>query len=144
MQVTTVLLVDDNQALRETFADAIELSGMKVLAAANGARALELLEANAIDVIVTDMLMPDMDGLELIMELQRRQSQIPILLITGGLSSAWTGANDPTDSCLATARALGAVRTLRKPIPPSQLVGEIKFQTDLPSAKLEALGAAKV
>lgn len=133
--MTTVLLVDDNQALRETFTDAIELAGMNVHSAANGLRALELLETKLVDVIVTDLLMPDMDGLELIMEMQKRQSDIPILLITGGLSSAWTGASDPTDPCLATARALGAVRTLRKPILPSQLVSEIK-------AQLAALGAA--
>lgn len=126
--MTTVLLVDDNQALRETFTDAIELAGLKVLSAANGVRALDLLENNVVDAIVTDLLMPDMDGLELIMEMQKRQSDIPILLITGGLSSAWTGATDPTDPCLATARALGAVRTLRKPILPSQLIDEIKAQ----------------
>lgn len=124
--MTTILLVDDNDALRETFTEALELSGMTVLPAANGARALEQLEANAVDVIVTDLLMPDMDGLELILEMRRRQSEIPILLITGGLSSALTGPLDPTEPCLATARALGAVRTLRKPILPSQLIHEIK------------------
>lgn len=132
--MTTVLLVDDDAALRDTFAEAIGLTGMKVLTAADGERALAMLDANRFDVVVTDLFMPNMDGIELIISLKKLHPDVPVLLMTGGLNDHSGRASDPTEPCLAAARALGAVRTLRKPVLPSQLVDEINAQVAVSDA----------
>ena len=66
-----VLLVDDDAALRETFADALTLAGLSVSEADNGATALAIIEGGDTDVVVSDLFMPGTDGLELLMGLQR-------------------------------------------------------------------------
>lgn len=122
----TVLLVDDNAAFRETYADAIALAGLTLIEAADGARALNILETESVDIVVTDLLMPNMDGLELIMAMQERRLETPVLLFTGGLGESAHSESDLTAPCLAAARVLGAVRTLRKPLLPSELIREIR------------------
>lgn len=121
----TVLLVDDNQELLETLTCALQLSGLTVLPAADGARALDMLEREEVDIVVTDLLMPNMDGIELIMALRERQCGIPVVLMTGGMSEARTIIRDATEPCLAAARSLGVAQILRKPFVPSQLAREI-------------------
>ena len=69
---TTVLLVEDNESLQGLLRCALEEAGYRVLAAENGHQALEIAESSPIDVLVTDILMPEVNGLELIVELKAR------------------------------------------------------------------------
>ena len=76
-----VLLVEDDASVRESTALLLERAGFKVTAMADGREALELLSRRRFDVVVLDILLPGVDGLEVCREL-RRDSQIPIVMLT--------------------------------------------------------------
>ena len=69
---TSILVVDDEESLRITLAANLELSGFEVVEAANGTQALEILENRAFDVVLSDIRMPGMNGVELF---QKRSSR---------------------------------------------------------------------
>lgn len=94
--------------------------------ACNGEEALEILEANAIDLLVTDMMMPEREGMELITHLRREGHTLPIIAITGAITQGVLAGRDDSDIYLKTAKHLGATRTLAKPFTPAQLVDAIK------------------
>ena len=78
-----VLLVDDEEALRRAVARSLESAGFLVTHAATGAQALEALKGAAFDVIVTDITMPEMTGLELLRAVRERDLDVPVILVTG-------------------------------------------------------------
>lgn len=106
---TTVLIADDDPTLRAIGAELLSGEGYRVLEAEDGDEALRLVEAEAVDLIVLDMLMPNKDGIETIIELKRRQSGVRILAISSG------GSMD-VDSLLKPALAFGADRVMSKPL----------------------------
>jgi CheY-like chemotaxis protein len=106
----TILIADDDPTLRAIGAELLSGEGYRVLEAADGDEALQVIEAEPIDLLILDMLMPNKDGLETIMELRRRDSAVRILAISGG------GSMD-VDTLLKPALIFGADRTLSKPLP---------------------------
>jgi CheY-like chemotaxis protein len=126
MRVVRVLLVDDDAALRETFADALTLAGFSVSEADNGATALAIIEGGDTDVVVSDLYMPGTDGLELLMGLQRAGLSTPVIMMTGGIGDTFGRSEQLTEPSLRAASFLGAVRTLHKPVLPSMLIREIE------------------
>ena len=113
-----VLLVDDDALVRDVLALSLEDSGYAVLSADSGKAALSLLEsARRVDILVSDLAMPDMDGLALIRAVQDRQPDLPAVLLTG---YAGDGAT------LAVGGAIsGTFSLLRKPVSGVQLVDRI-------------------
>jgi CheY-like chemotaxis protein len=84
MNATRVLLVDDEDLLLEVLAAQLDDAGYSVLAAANGTEALALLAAGeAVDVLITDLSMPGMDGLAVIRAAQEARPRLPVVLMTG-------------------------------------------------------------
>ena len=79
---TRVLIVDDDAAIRKSMGDFIEFSGYKSLQAESGLKALELLKVNHVDVVITDIMMPGMNGLELT-DLIKKDYDIEVIVITG-------------------------------------------------------------
>jgi signal transduction histidine kinase len=79
----TILLVDDEQDIREVLQTALADSGYKVLLAENGEDALRQFETNQPDIVVTDIKMPVMDGIELLQRLKRRNPETEVVMITG-------------------------------------------------------------
>src|SRR5262245_9048764 len=79
----TVLVVDDS-AMDRHLAGAIvqKMGGWQPLFAANGAEALAMLEAQRPDVVLTDMLMPEMDGLQLVQAIRAKYPLVPVILMT--------------------------------------------------------------
>jgi DNA-binding NtrC family response regulator len=77
-----VLLVDDESGLRFSLAANLELAGLEVVEADSGARALELAAAQPFDLVLTDVRMPGMSGLELFMHLRARGSDVPVIVMT--------------------------------------------------------------
>jgi two-component system response regulator MprA len=77
-----VLVVDDDRALRDALRRALTLGGYEVLAAAGGLQAIEQVEGARPDVMVLDLLMPDLDGLEVCRRLRDRGDRTPILMLT--------------------------------------------------------------
>jgi CheY-like chemotaxis protein len=81
-RVATVLIVDDNAIDRRLAARLLEKSGMTACFAENGQEALEVIERNRPDIVLTDMIMPVMDGLELVQRINRDYSALPVILMT--------------------------------------------------------------
>lgn len=77
-----MLIADDEPALRKVVRDAFERGGHEVVAAIDGQEALERFEEGVFDLVVTDLAMPRMGGLELVQEIRRRKSATPILVLT--------------------------------------------------------------
>ena len=78
-----VLIVDDDALVRETLQFVLEDSGYAVYATASGADALQILEQKPIDLVLTDIFMPGMNGFELLRQIRERAPDIPVILITG-------------------------------------------------------------
>jgi len=76
------LIIDDESSIRDLMRYTFEPNNIEVIAADNGKAAITLLENNAVDVIITDLLMPTMTGLAFIREMKKRRVSIPIIIIT--------------------------------------------------------------
>jgi DNA-binding response OmpR family regulator len=114
-----VLLVDDNRDTREMYALVLSWSGFRVEQAGDGRRALEQATRLRPDVVVTDLVLPGLDGLQLCQQLKesRTTSEVPVVIVTGH--------SDP--ATLAGALNLGVARVLLKPCLPEQLAKEINL-----------------
>jgi DNA-binding NtrC family response regulator len=122
---STILLVDDDPdligALRNRFRTA-EKGRWHILTASNGKEALEVVSRSGVDVVVTDILMPDKDGLELVMELHKAHPAVKIIAMSGG------GPRIGTEP-LKFARQLGAHMTIEKPFEFARLVEMLEALT---------------
>ena len=77
-----ILIVEDDKELSQLFQKVLEKNGYQVKSAPDGAQALEVLDKEYIDLIISDIMMPVMDGYELVSELRSAGYQIPVLMIT--------------------------------------------------------------
>ena len=105
----SVLVVDDEDQIRQLIRETLEQSGYEVEEASNGKQGLERYRAKPADLVIMDILMPDQDGLESIMTLRREFPASRVIAITGG--SDMIGILNFLD----VAKMLGARRTLQKP-----------------------------
>lgn len=110
-----VLVVDDNDCVRKMLCEALEHCGHQVVDAANGVQAIAQFSEGAFDLVISDIVMPEKEGLETIIELRGIDPNVAILAISGGGSFA-------PDSYLESAIMLGADRSLSKPFTVNQLV----------------------
>jgi DNA-binding response OmpR family regulator len=110
-----ILVLEDDGALGIIMRSALEDGGHEVTVAADGRIGLRVFGAGKYDLVITDMLMPDMDGVEIVRTLRAYRSAVKIVCISGG------GALDHGD-LLTTAVRLGADATLPKPFAPRALV----------------------
>ena len=78
----TVLIVDDEPALRHTLTRVLQTAGCNVTAAASGAEALHLLVSGGFDLIYLDIHLPDINGLDVLKEIHQRQPDVPVILFT--------------------------------------------------------------
>lgn len=117
-QATHVLLVDDYPDALEVWTLFLQTAGYSVAAAANGHTALELASEQAPHVVVLDLQLPDLSGLEVAKRLRGRAETSTVPLI------ALTGRALPSE--IAEARAAGFDAVLVKPCEPSQLLAEIE------------------
>ncbi|HET7539321.1 MAG TPA: response regulator [Polyangiaceae bacterium] len=103
---TVVLLVEDDVAFRRSVAAYLEDSGFSVLEADDGVAALELLSQHLPNIIISDLRMPRMSGLELLDALKRQRIETPVIMISGTADKV----------LLAETESLGASAYLTKPI----------------------------
>lgn len=110
-----ILLVDDNLDLRRMVKEALELEGFSVQEAANGCEALELQRRRPFRILVTDIFMPDADGMETIDRFRKEFPDTKIVVISGDARVA-------RRDYLATAKLIGADVALPKPFAPDELI----------------------
>jgi CheY-like chemotaxis protein len=115
-----ILVVDDLSYIRTLVRRVLEAAGHEVAEAANGRAALAAYRAQPADVVLCDLWMPVMDGLEAIRELRRGWPQVRVVAMSGGGT-----AEQDTDDSLRSAMGLGAVRALAKPFRPADLVAAV-------------------
>ena len=113
-----ILIIDDNAAIREVLRFILEEEGYEVIEAADGAEGLQRYQADPTDLVITDLKMPGMDGLELLQTLQRAVPT-PVLMAISGDREALTQAQGLTPHTfakpLALEQVLAAVRNLDLP-----------------------------
>ena len=110
-----ILVIDDNAAIRELLRFLLEEEGYEVIEATDGAEGLQRYQAAPADLVITDLQMPGMDGLELLQAL-RRMVPTPVLMAISGDREALTQAQELTPHTfakpLALEQVLAAVRNL--------------------------------
>jgi CheY-like chemotaxis protein len=106
---TRILVVDDDDQVRSLFDVMLRRAGYEVICAPDGRVALQELSRCAVDLIITDIFMPEKEGLETIMEIRRAWPDLKVIAVSGG------GRHGNMDY-LEIARKLGASATLSKPI----------------------------
>lgn len=104
-----VLVVDDDRAVRRLVRRTLEGAGYQVLEAIDGADAMRTLDAQPVALVVTDVLMPERDGIELVLQLASRDPRVPIIVMSGG------GTGLDVETLVTTALAFGASAALAKP-----------------------------
>ncbi len=117
---TRVLVVDDNPALRESLELVLSQAGYDVETARDGREAVELQASHPADVLLTDIFMPDRDGIETIQLFRTRYPAMGIIAMSGD-------AHFPVQTdYLQVAEVAGANFTLRKPFQPQQLLEKLR------------------
>jgi two-component system, OmpR family, response regulator len=111
--VPRILAIDDNAAIRELLRIVLEGEGYEVIEAADGAEGLQRYQAAPTDLVITDLQMPGMDGLELLMALQRLVPT-PVLMAISGDRDALTQARRFTQ------------HTFEKPLPLEQVLAAVR------------------
>jgi CheY-like chemotaxis protein len=116
--MSAILVIDDDASVREVVSEMLRLEGHAVTIAENGREAILLLTRQRFDLVITDLIMPEKEGIETIGEIRRTDKHLPILAISGG------GRLGPGDY-LETARYIGADATLAKPFARQELLTTI-------------------
>lgn len=83
MDAKRILVVDDQESMRDMLADLLDMMGHETCKASGGNEALERLAQDDIDLVIVDLNMPQMDGMELTKRIKARTPQLPVLVITG-------------------------------------------------------------
>ena len=110
-----VLVIDDEEVVRLVLRQILERAGHQIHEATNGYEALSVFGQVEPDLVITDIIMPKMEGFQTIAELMRRNSAVKIIAMSGG------GRTNDRD-CLEFAKIVGADTTLAKPFRPQELL----------------------
>lgn len=129
MHTPVVLLIEDDAAVRDVVCRLLQAHGYDVRSAESGEAALEVERSIAIDLVVSDVVLPGRDGFQVVAEIRRRSPHVPAIFISGQFDAAMAvTAGIPADTPF-----------LRKPFPLMDLVRLI--QATISPAKAVAVGA---
>ncbi|MBT4688896.1 MAG: response regulator [Rhodospirillaceae bacterium] len=106
-----ILVVDDEAAIRRLLSTILRREGYEILEAANGRLAMDLIHANDLDLVITDIMMPEQDGIETVLRIKEFNANIKVIVISGG-------GHQRAMDFLPAAERLGADLTLKKPFKP--------------------------
>ena len=113
-----ILIIDDEDELRSMLRQMLEQAGHQVTEAVNGAEGIQLYEQDRPDLIITDIIMPEMEGFETIRELRDTAAELKIIAISGG-------APIGTPDNLKIAREFGADAAFAKPIDRQEFLSSV-------------------
>jgi DNA-binding response OmpR family regulator len=114
-----ILLIDDDESFRKMLRMTLQRANYEVMEACNGNEAVSLFRSQPADLVITDLIMPDKEGLETIQELRQGRPLLKIIAMSGG------GRIDAQDY-LKIAERLGASRTLAKPFTQAEFLTAIR------------------
>ena len=114
-----ILVIDDDAQVRLYLKQLLERNGYEVTEAPDGRQGIARFRSGGIDLVITDIIMPDKEGLETISDLRDIDPDVKIIAISGG------GRRQP-DDYLKMAESFGAARALPKPIDRAELLGTLK------------------
>ena len=117
MNHRAILIIDDDEQIRAFLRRVLEAAGYMVTEAPNGQEGLRQFRQTPTALVITDLLMPDRDGLEVTMALHRESPTVKIIVLTGG-----SGQRD----FLEVAKLLGAHRTMKKPVTITELLQAVQ------------------
>jgi two-component system NtrC family response regulator len=113
--VSRILVIDDEHVIRELMREILERAGYETVGAETPERAFALLEEQDVALVVSDIVMPGLSGLELLVEVRARRPNLPVILVTGA----------GTDENLREASARGADGLVIKPFTHAELQGAV-------------------
>jgi CheY-like chemotaxis protein len=116
--MTRILLIDDEEPVRDMMRQTLERAGYEVTEAEDGRRGMAQLRQQPVDLVITDILMPEQEGIETIRMLRKEFPQVKILAISGG------GKKGKLE-VLPIAQTFGAHRTLAKPFERKDLLDAV-------------------
>ncbi len=113
--MTRILIIDDDPDTRDFLEITLKSAGHETLTASHGKEGLKQYLANPVDLVITDLYMPEQDGIEIIPELRSHSPKLPIIAISGG-----------TPPLLSVAQALGSTEILAKPFTADEILALVK------------------
>ena len=114
-----ILIIDDDEQVRALLFEILERAGFEVVEAANGAEGVRLYREKPAELVITDLVMPEKEGIETILDLRREFPNVRIIAISGGGRS---GGRD----YLSIASQLGARRTVAKPFSRQEIIDAVQ------------------
>ncbi|NNF99001.1 MAG: response regulator [Desulfobacteraceae bacterium] len=114
-----ILVIDDDHQVQKMLKQMLEREGYEVAVANDGNEGLDSYRNTPYDLVITDLIMPEKEGVETILDLKKEFNDVKIIAISGG------GRNTP-DQYLKVAKQLGALQTFAKPIKRNDLVQSIR------------------
>jgi CheY-like chemotaxis protein len=122
----TILVIDDDEALRNYIVFILEKAGHTVSACKDGIEGVRHFERGVYDLVITDIMMPGMDGLATLIQMEKINKNIPVLAMSGA---------EMKDALLDAADIFGAVRTIKKPFDREELLWTVAGIMDTVTAK---------
>jgi CheY-like chemotaxis protein len=119
--MATILIIDDEEAVRALLRFALEAAGHEVMEAVNGHQGLERYRQRPTDLVIVDMLMPVMNGLNMLVDLTREFLDAKVIAISGAGGE---------QNVLDVAKLLGARQTFQKPFSMPQLLRAVRYELD--------------
>ena len=132
MTKSSILIVDDEPVTRKSLGDILRLEGYNVTAAPNGQAAVEYVRTHHVDLMLVDLRMPGMDGLEVVQVVNQLAPDTEIILLTAYAS---------TETAIQALR-LRIHDYLQKPASPTQILGSVKRGLDRRASRMRSKGAA--
>jgi CheY-like chemotaxis protein len=127
--VARLLIIDDEKLARLTLRKILENAGHEVIEATNGTEGISMYRANPCDLVITDIIMPDKEGIETILELKHDYADLRIIAISGG------GRTRNLDF-LKLAKEHGANKVLAKPFSRDELMNAVSVVLAAPAASI--------
>lgn len=118
-----IVLAEDIAEIQQLVAGWLEEAGHRVTCAANGREVIRLVREKPFDVLVTDIVMPETDGWDAILAVNRLRPETRVLAISGGAEHM------PVDACLRVAKGVGADAVLKKPFNRAQFISALRQVT---------------
>jgi len=117
--MNSILIVDDDVGVQKLFSVFLKGKGYHVETAGNGIEGLSKLQENKIDLVLVDIMMPEMDGLEVVQAIRKEDKVLPIIAVSGGM-------RDVEINFVSCARDFGANAIFEKPLVLAELLKSVK------------------